>query len=190
MPLFRYLQLPFKVDWFGIGCTYWLVTGAQSIFAATIICVIGFPAEEVLTPLLHKLESQKVRIILILAFGLVLWWQFTWVKAVLLTVDAVAVLEYCERHNAKSLQRGAGAVGAAALYLFLGIFLIGAYNLIIVSSRFFAAYDPVFYRLDSCCSRDPRSQRLSTGLTGPFLSLFSSSWNLSISVCLPKLELV
>lgn len=47
---------------------------------------------------------------------------FTWVKALILTVDAVALLEFRERRNLHPLRQAAAAVLPPALCLFAGVY--------------------------------------------------------------------
>lgn len=148
VPLLRKFGLPLRVEWFDMGRLYWFVVGSQSIFAAGILCVIGFSSKQTLYPLLLRIRAEKLRLILILTYALILWWAFNWFKSLIFTVDTVVLLEFYERFRARGLRRAASVVALPALYLFFGFVLIAAYNLVIVSSRFFAAYDTFFYQVD------------------------------------------
>ncbi|HTZ95404.1 MAG TPA: phosphatase PAP2 family protein [Terriglobales bacterium] len=140
--------MPTQVAWFDLAHSYWLVFGSEAMFVATILFVIGFPPSETVIPLGKKIQREKLRLILILAYAFTLGWLFSWSASLVFTVDAVAVLEFYERCGARALRHAAARIGLPALYLFLGFVLIAAYNLIVVSIRFFAAYDLFFYRAD------------------------------------------
>ena len=94
VPFLRELNLTVRFDWLHLGSAYWLVLAAQSIFVATLLYLIGVARVQ---PLLERIRRDKLRIVLGLAFFLILFWAFTWLKAIILTVDAIAVLEFRER---------------------------------------------------------------------------------------------
>jgi hypothetical protein len=148
LPILGRLNLPAKFDWVGLGTAYWLVLAAQSIFVAAILCVISLPRRTMLGPLVEHHRSQPLRIILVLLYFLVLGWAFTAMKAVVLTVDTVAIIEFRERRKVAELRAAAVTVLLPALYFFAGFMLVLAYNVIIVSVRFNFAYDPVFNAMD------------------------------------------
>jgi hypothetical protein len=68
-------------------------------------------------------------------------------KAVILTADTLAILEFRERRKSELLPT-AIALLLPALYLFAGFLLLFAYNDIIVSVRFNFSYDPFFSAMD------------------------------------------
>lgn len=148
VPLLKKLGLPLTVDWFHVGVWYWLVNGSKAIYAAIFLFVIGFPPQETFLPLIAKVRAHKPRLILILAFLSFLCWQFGALKAVFATLLALVFLDLCERFNVKELMQEAVSILLPALYLFAGLLLVAAYNLIIPSVRYFAAYDAFFYRCD------------------------------------------
>jgi len=148
IPLLQKLNLPVNFDWVNLISAYWLVLAAQSIFATTLLYLIQFAPATTLGPHLRRLRRDKLRIALALAFFLILFWSFTWLKALVLTVDAVAVLEFRERLKPLVRREAAFAILIAATYLFGGFLLIFAYNDIIVSVRFFGATDTAFNATD------------------------------------------
>ncbi len=147
-PLLRRLHLPLTFDLKTLGMAYWLVLGAQSIFVATALCLIGPPSHQVLFPLLETYRRQPLRIVLLLLYFAIVGWALGAAKAVVLTVDTIALLEFQRPRSASESRRAAAAVLLPALYLFAGFLLVLAYNCIIVSLRFNFAYDPAFNAMD------------------------------------------
>jgi hypothetical protein len=148
IPILRELHLPTRFDWITLGVAYWLVLAAQSIFVAAVLCLIGFPKQIAFTPFSERYRRNPLRIVLLLVYLGILGWAFTWTKAVILTVDTIAILEFRERRTPREFRQAAGAVLLPAFYLFAGFLLVLAYNSIIVSVRFNFAYDPAFNAMD------------------------------------------
>ncbi|MGH9498325.1 MAG: phosphatase PAP2 family protein [Terriglobales bacterium] len=148
VPLLRELDLPTRFDWATLGSAYWLVLTAQSGFVATLLYLIGGAPAITFSPLLQRIRRDKIRIALGLAFFLTLLWAFTWLKALVLTVDAIAVLEFRERSRSTARRTAALDILPPAIYLFAGLLMIFAYNDIIVSVRFFGATDSTFNAMD------------------------------------------
>jgi hypothetical protein len=147
VPALRWLHLPARFDLVTLGTAYWLVLAAQSIFAAAILYLIGMPRQDTLQPLLECYRRSPIRIVLLLFYFGILGWAFTWVKALILTVDTAALLELREQRKPQSL--GTAAVLIPALYFFTGFLLVLAYNCIIVSLRFNFAFDAAFKTIDT-----------------------------------------
>jgi hypothetical protein len=148
IPVLRGLHLPLRFDWVTLGIPYWFVLGPQSVFVAAILYLIGLPRQDVLGPLVERYRREPLRIVLLLTFLGILAWALTGIEALVLTVDAVAVIEFCQRRKIHQIRRAAGAVLQPALYLFFGFLLVLAYNCVIVSARFNFAYDPAFNAMD------------------------------------------
>lgn len=148
IPCLRKLNLPVNFDWAKLASAYWIVLTAQSIFVATLLYVIGFPGKETFGPAIQRLRGEKVRILFIVIFLAVLVWALTWIRALVLTVDAIAMLELRERTKAVDLRKTLLAVFAPACYLFAGFLLIFAYNDIILSLRFYGSADKMFNSMD------------------------------------------
>ncbi|MGA7382592.1 MAG: phosphatase PAP2 family protein [Terriglobales bacterium] len=148
VPLLRGRGLPVSFDWASLLSAYWLVLAAQSIFVATLLYLIGGARAETLAPFLQRIRREKVRIALALLFFLILLFAFSWLKALILTVDAVAILEFRERLKHTAFQKAALSVLIPAIYLFAGFLLVFAYNDIILSVRFYGATDVAFNALD------------------------------------------
>jgi hypothetical protein len=145
VPFLREQNLTVRFDWLHLGSAYWLVLAAQSIFVATLLYLIGIAR---LQPLLVRIRRDKLRIVLGLVFFLILFWAFTWLKAIILTVDAIAVLEFRERIAPAARRQAALSILIPAIYLFAGFLLIFAYNDIILSVRFYGATDAAFDAAD------------------------------------------
>jgi len=148
IPVLRSQHLPLKFDWMTLGIAYWIVLAAQSIFVAVVLGVIGLPRERVLDPFLASFRENPFRILPLLLFFAILAWATTGVKALVLTVDAAAVLEFLDRQPASGLRRSATAILAPACYLFFGFLMILAYNCALVSVRFGFATDPALAAID------------------------------------------
>jgi hypothetical protein len=148
IPLLRKLNLPINFDWVHLGAAYWLVLAAQSIFVATLLYLIEFAPDTRVGALLERIQRDKIRIALALAFFLALFWSFTWLKALILTVDAIVVLQFRERWQPAVRREAALSVLIPALYLFCGFLLVFAYNDIILSVRFYGATDAAFNAMD------------------------------------------
>ncbi len=149
VPLLRRLGLPLNFDWAKLLSAYWLVLAAQSILVAALLCLVGFPAQESFRPMVQRWRKNKVLIIFWLAYFLILLWALAWVKALILTVDTIAVLEFRERLKEHGLwKKTLLAVVVPAAYLFAGFLLVFAYNDIILSTRFYGAVDQAFSAMD------------------------------------------
>jgi PAP2 superfamily len=148
IPCLKKLNLPLNFDWARLASAYWIFLTAQSIFVATLLYVIGFRGEETFGPAVQRLRQERVRILFIVVFFAALAWALTWIRALVLTVDAVAVLEFRERTKSVDLWKTLLAVFAPACYLFTGFLLIFAYNDIILSLRFYGAADAMFSSMD------------------------------------------
>jgi hypothetical protein len=148
IPSLLHLHLPVSFDWKSLAIAYWLVLAVHSIFVAAILCLIGLPGRSMFGGILERFRREPLRIVLLLLYFGILCWAFGWLKALVLTIDTVALLEFRERRNVSELRRAAVAVLLPAFYLFAAFLLVLAYNCIIVSVRFNFAYDPAFSAMD------------------------------------------
>jgi hypothetical protein len=148
IPLLVKLNLPVDFDWAKLASAYWLVLTAQSIFVSTLLYLIGSPARETWVPAIQPLRQNKARIVFWLVYFVILFWQLTWVKALVLTVDTIAILELRERLKPRDYRKALWAVFLPAGYLFAGFLLVFAYNDIILSVRFFGTADAMFNAMD------------------------------------------
>ena len=101
-----------------------------------------------LKPFLARYRENPLRIIPLLLFFAILIWLTGWLRALVLTVDAVALLELFSRQKAKGLRNAATAILRPAAYLFFGFLMVLAYNNVIVSVRNNFATDPALAAID------------------------------------------
>jgi len=148
IPVLRFENLPVKFDLITLGVAYWILLAAQSIFAAVLLGLFGLPGEQVLKPFLARYRENPLRIISLLLFFAILVWSTGWLRASVLTVDAVALLELLNRQKAPGLLHAAVAVLTPAAYLFFGFLIVLAYNNVIVSVRNNFATDPALAAID------------------------------------------
>jgi hypothetical protein len=147
IPVLHSQHLPAKFDWLTLAIAYWLVLAAQSIFVAVLLGVIGLP-RATWQPSLTRYQKHPSRIIAVFVFFAILAWATTIVKALILTVDAVALLELSQRLRGEALKHFISAIFAPAAYFFFGFLMVLAYNCVIVSARFNLAADPVLATID------------------------------------------
>lgn len=147
VPVLRSGKLPLRFDWVTLGIAYWFLLAAQSIFVAVLLCLIGLPGEQVLRPFLVRYRKNPVRLIPLLLFVAILVVFIGWLRATVLSVDAIALLELLKRREA-TLRQTAAAILAPAAYLFFGFLMVLAYNNVIVSVRYNFLYDPALAAID------------------------------------------
>jgi hypothetical protein len=157
VPVLRSQHLPLKFDWITLGVGYWVVLAAQSVFAATLLALLGLPQQQLLQPFLTRYREKPLLLALWVIFFGILAWATGGVKALVLTVDVMALLELQRRledndresrAHSKELRQAAFAVLAPGAYFFFGFVLVLAYNSAIVSVRYNFAYDPEFAAMD------------------------------------------
>ncbi len=93
VPLLQRENLPLKFDWITLGIAYWFVLAAQSIFVAVLLCLIGLPVEQVLRPFVASYRERPLRLIPLMLFIGALIGFTGWLRAMVLGVDAIALLE-------------------------------------------------------------------------------------------------
>jgi hypothetical protein len=147
IPLLRKLNLPVAFDWSRLISLYWLVLAAQAIFLATLLLVLADPA--LARMFFQSLWRQKLRIVFIVLYFGILFWATSWGKALVLTVDAIAILEFLQAGQASAQREKMLGVLAPAVLLFFGFLLVFAYNDIIASVRFFGERDSFFNSIDT-----------------------------------------
>jgi hypothetical protein len=148
VPTLMHLNLPLRFDWVRLLSAYWLVLAAQSIFLASLLQLLCFPSERTRC-FLQRLHQDKVRLVFILAFFTILVWMLTWMKAIVLTVDTLAIMELRALLPPRVLRETVAGVLIAALYLFVGFLLVFSYNDIILSLRFYGSADAALNRIDA-----------------------------------------
>jgi hypothetical protein len=148
IPVLRSRNLPVRFDWLTLAVAYWLVLAAESIFVASLLFVIGLPRDRALGPFLAPYRAHPFRIVPLVLFIAILVWATSWMKALVIGVDAVALLEVLKRQKAPGFRHAADAVFVPAAYLFFGFAMVLAYNYAIVSHRFNFATDPALAAID------------------------------------------
>ena len=148
VPVLRNQHLPLKFDWITLAVAYWFVLAAQSIFAAVLLSLIGLPRQQILEPFLARYRENPLRLVPLLLFIAILVWLTSGLRALVIGVDAVALLELLNRQETRGLRRAASAILAPAAYLFFGFLLVLAYNNVIVSVRYNFATDPALAAID------------------------------------------
>jgi hypothetical protein len=122
----------------------------QSIFAATLVYVIGFPLRKTLIPLWGHYWRQKPRFFVLAIFICLMLWEFGGKVGLILIVDTVAFLEFFDRieGDPAKLGRAARAVLIPAAYFFIGLVLVFCYNDLIASVEFVGKYSETYNWLD------------------------------------------
>ncbi len=146
-PVLRHENLPLKFDWITLGIAYWFLLAGQSIFAAVLLCLIGLPREHLITPFLARYRENPLRLIPLVLFVAILVAFTGWVRAMVLSVDAIALLELLNQRKAR-LRQTAAAILTPAAYLFFGFLMVLAYNNVIVSVRYNFLYDLAMAAID------------------------------------------
>ena len=173
IPALRSQHLPLRVDWITLGIAYWIVLAAQSIFAAALLALIGMPRQQVWAPFLARYREKPLRIVVMLVYFGILIWATGAVKALVLTIDTIALLELYARSKAPGVRRAAAALLPPAAYLFFGFLMVLAYNSAIVSVRFNFAYDPALAAIDRFLLRGSSVSNVAHWAVGAFpLSFF------------------
>lgn len=147
VPALRSQHLPLKFDWIILSVAYWLVLGAQSVFVAAILASVGMPSQT-LSPLIDRYRQHWPRVIAVVFYFAILAWATTATKSLVLTVDAVALLELYDRQRSRGVFRTAAAILLPAAYLFFGFLMVLAYNCAIASVRYNMAADPALAAID------------------------------------------
>jgi hypothetical protein len=168
IPVLRSQHLPLKFDWVTLAVAYWVVLAAQSISVAALLAVIGMPRQQVWQPALEGYRSKPLRVVILIVYFVILIWATGAMKALVLTIDTVALLELRERLRAQELRRAAAAILAPAAYLFFGFLMVLAYNSAIVSVRFNFAYDPALAAIDRFLLRGSSVSELAHWAVGAF----------------------
>jgi len=145
-PALRAVHLPCRFDWLTLGVAYWIILAAQSIFVAVLLAAIGM--SNVLRPWRERYRKQPFRIVAALIFLVILIFATSPARAVVLTVDTLALLELVDRGKLHRLGAAAKDILPPAAYLFFGFLMVLAYNYAIVTTRYNFAYDPAMAAID------------------------------------------
>jgi hypothetical protein len=143
-------RLPLQFDWVRL-LQAWTGLMFQALFLASALYVIVGGYQDTLRPVLLRYWNDKRRLILLVPLLAELVWLFNLAVAAVVTVVFLAIIELVERTRKKpgALLDASRAVLLPGAYLFAGLVMVFAYNDVIVSFKFFGAYDPTFNHADS-----------------------------------------
>lgn len=148
VPLLKTAHLPFHFDWPGLIYEYWAVLATQSIFVAVIFHLLTGLWHKSKDSIFTQINQHKFHIIPLVVFFLVVRHVSTFREAFVLTVDAMALLEFYKQYRSRNWMNTAASILQPALYLFAGFLLVFAYNDIILSFRFYGSADALFNSID------------------------------------------
>lgn len=151
VPAIKYLHLPTHLNWGGIMVFYWVGLGPRSVLYAIVFCVLALPLRQNISPFWARYRKEKLRFVFALLFLAALNHLLAFTIALLLTANALIVVELAERSKSEagSFHRKGISVFVSAAYMFLGATLVAIYNDIIVASRFPLSYDAILNRVDT-----------------------------------------
>jgi hypothetical protein len=147
IPALKRLGLPVGFDWGRLIVSYWLVLAAQSVCLAVLLLFADSPAR-VFRCFWQRLRRNRLLIVLVVIYFVVLALTLSWFKATVLTVDTLALLEFRDRTTSATRRSVVYSVLVSALYLFAGFLLVFAYNDVILSLRFFGSADVALNSVD------------------------------------------
>lgn len=120
---------------------------AQSLFVVALLLLVESPAR-VFRCFCERVKRSYLVLLPIVVYFLVLGFALSWGKALVLTVDTLALLEFRDRTTTPQRSKIFFGLLLSALYLFAGFILVFAYNDVILSLRFFASADTALNSLD------------------------------------------
>jgi len=151
VPAFLSAHLPLAVNWGRLIPIYWVGLSVRSIFLAAILFLIGFPRQVTLQPLWNHFKQQKARLPFFVLFAAAMVWRFGVITGIMLVVLAAVVAELVDRAkgNLWVICRQTLPIFAPALYFFLGLILVFAYNDFIAAVKDPGAYDWLYLKIDA-----------------------------------------
>jgi len=150
VPALRAARLPLRFNW-PVLLGAWVGLIFQSLFLACILYGIAGPFESTLKPFLRRYWNDKRRLLLLLPLVVELFWLEGAFPGAVLVVTVLAVVELLERTRRQpgAFLTAVEAVMLPAAYLFVGLVVTFALNDLIVTRRFYGAYDALFNRADT-----------------------------------------
>jgi PAP2 superfamily len=148
---FHFAGLPMRVDWQLFISAFWGAMVVRSIFAATLLYVIGFPFSQTIKPVLARYKEQKARIPALAIFAVWMILEFHVKGGGMIVVDGLALAEFMDRSRGSldTVTNALKSLVGPAVYLFFGLVAMFCYNDLIASLKFIGAYDTFFLKVDS-----------------------------------------
>jgi hypothetical protein len=133
LPLLRLTHILFRYNIKVFGLTY-LMVGIQSIFLALLLYLLLTPLQA-FDSFLKPLHRDHVRILLLVAYFVVLIWILPIPKAILAVLVTISFLEILQSRKSSIHRKKIVAFIKASSYLLLGLILVASYNDIILSAQ-------------------------------------------------------
>ena len=147
IPLFSFARLPLRVDLAEIGGAYWGGTGVRALFCGILLYAICFPWAETGKPLVDRLLQNKWLGLELVAFFALMYWCFGPSLGAIVVVDGIAIAELFMRRTGR-FRHAFIDLGIPALYFFVGIIVVFAFQHGLAGVRFAGMYDAAFSRFD------------------------------------------
>ena len=148
IPVYWRSGLPFSMDLCTLAGAYWASTAADSIFWAVVLCLIGFPVKETVSPFIGRMRQNPKFVGIVVVLAACLMSILGWSMGLVITVDALAVAELMCRRKEKFGSAVMDAMVPAA-YLFGVILVAYAFNHALAGIRYACTYDAMFARMDA-----------------------------------------
>lgn len=151
IPAIKRLNLPMHLNWRGMALFYWVGLGPRSLFYAAGFCILALPLTRTLGSFWGRYRREKLRIVFALLFLVAVNCVLPLTIAIILTTDALLIVELAERHKGEGgfFRNRVVSVVVSATYMLLGVSLVLIYNDIIVASRFPLSYDNALNQVDA-----------------------------------------
>jgi len=120
----------------------------ESICMASLLYVIEYPAELLVIGMRYR--GLWAALLAVLC-GVLVWTLGLHISTLFKTIDAIVVLEFLQRRRdrCRTVLQSAVTVVPAGVYLIFVFLLVFTYNDVIVSVRFYGAYDQALNQLDA-----------------------------------------
>jgi len=130
---------------------FWVGLGPKSLLYAVLFCLLALPFRQTVVPFWKRYRKEKLRIVLAVLFLVALTFVLSFRVSVLLTIDALAIVELAERARDEHghFRARALSIGVCAAYMFCGVIVVLVYNDIIATSRYPLSYDAALNLLDA-----------------------------------------
>ncbi len=151
VPIMRAVGLPLKFAWAEYFVTYWVALTIQSVFAACILYVVGYPYAETVGPIFRRIRNQKARLLFLIPLLAILIGIDGPLFGFILFIDTIALLEFNERATERraSSAKISLDIFIPAVYLFVALIMIFAYNDVIAVRRYDGSWEYIMNRADA-----------------------------------------